>query len=140
MIFSYRFSMHDIHSIGSLLLLCPIHFALSVTFATRQKAMSSPVQVHLIQLYAQHYLPRLFNKHWDANTLHYNGWPAYICVDESAAVFCLCGKVLDCTLCAEDGAPVPDVFVNVEPVHPGDGAAIVRLVKEAGFPERGENP
>ena len=87
---------------------------------------------------ALHYLPRSFNAAWSPG-VHgdISSRPLYISVDGELVIFCLCGRVREVMLSGEDGEPVDEVTIEVAPLHHEDGSAVVKLVRQAGFHDRG---
>ena len=92
-----------------------------------------------IALPALHYLPRTFDEHWTPSPMGSEvSRPSYISVGGEPVIFCLCGRVRDILLCADDGGPIEDVFVDIAPMHHADGTAIITLIRRVGFHARGE--
>ncbi|KAF7789500.1 hypothetical protein EIP86_000446 [Pleurotus ostreatoroseus] len=90
-----------------------------------------------VVLPALHYLPRQFVTPWTPGFLIDNSTrPSYISIGGNPVTFCLCGRVRDVFLAADDGGPVEDVRVELAPIHHNDGSAIVQLVRQAGYHER----
>ena len=92
------------------------------------------------KLPAMHYLPRTFDEPWIKKTMGNElSRPSYLSVAGEPVVFCLCGRIRDLALSADDGGPLEDVFVEVAPLHPADGTALITLIRRVGYYDRGES-
>ena len=86
-----------------------------------------------------HYFPRTFDEPWIKKAVGSDlSRPTYLSVGGEPVIFCLCGRVRDLALLAEDGGPLEDVFVDVAPLHPADGNALITLIRRVGYYDRGE--
>lgn len=96
-------------------------------------------QADTVNLPALHYLPRTFDEDWTPGTIGCAmSRPSYLSVGGEPVIFCLCGRVRDVRLSADDGSPIEHVFVDIAPLHPADGNALINLIIRAGYRARGE--